>query len=162
MNKLFKEILPYIIILIIVILIRSFFFSIVVVHGTSMTDTLHENDVMILNKIGLKTKKVKRFDIVVVYANGKRLIKRVIGLPGEEIEYIDKVLYINGEKVNDPYENGYTPDIIKTKLINDEYFVLGDNRGDSYDSSEIGPIKKKQLLGRANLVIFPFNRFGNK
>ena len=162
MNKWIKELLPYVIVLGIVILIKTFIVSPIMVHGTSMENTLHDNDIMILNKIGLKFSKIKRFDIVVIDAENTKLIKRVIGLPGETIEYKDHVLYINGEKVDDPYEDGNTPDIEYTKLYDNEYFVLGDNRGNSLDSSELGPFRKHQILGKTKLVVFPFTRFGNK
>ena len=162
MQKWIKELIPYVVIILLVLLFKAFIASPIMVHGTSMDDTLHDHDIMILNKIGMRLNGIKRFDIVVIQTEDTKLIKRVIGLPGEDIEYKDKVLYINGEKVEDPYENGYTPDIEVTKLYDNEYFVLGDNRGNSLDSSELGPFKKHQIIGKTKLTIFPFNRIGNK
>ena len=156
----FKELLPYIIILAIVIIIKHFVVTTIVVHGSSMMNTLHDKDIMILNKIGKND--IKRFDIVVIDTGKTKLIKRVIGLPNEVVEYKDHVLYINDEVVEDPYENGETPDMVKLKLGKNKYIVLGDNRGDSLDSSELGAFKKSQIVGKTRFTIWPFNRFGKK
>ena len=92
----------------------------------------------------------------------EKIIKRVIGLPGETIEYNNGKLYINNKVVEDKYNDGTTFDFKKVVLGEDEYFVLGDNRAVSIDSRRLGPIPKKDILGKAKLVIFPFNRFGVK
>ena len=160
--KIFKELLPYVITLIIVLIIKTFIVSPVMVHGSSMNDTLFDKDIMILNKIGIRVSGIKRFDIVVVKVGDTKLIKRVIGLPGEEVEYKDNILYINGKEVKDRYENGYTPNISKVKLGKDQYIILGDNRGNSIDSSELGPIQRKQIIGKTSIVIYPFGRIGGK
>lgn len=160
MNKL-KEYLPYILVLIIVVLIKTFVISTVCVNGNSMYPTLHSNDIMVLNKIKYKLDDVKRFDIVVVKYDEHYIIKRVIALPNETIEYKNNILYINGKKVRDKY-NATVEEDFKITLGKDEYFVMGDNRDDSLDSRIIGPIKKNDILGSSNLIIFPFTRFGNK
>ena len=92
----------------------------------------------------------------------EKLIKRVIGLPGETVEYKDGKLYIDGKVMKDEYSKSTTNDFDKVTLGKDEYFVLGDNRAVSIDSRRLGPINKKDILGKARLVIFPFNRFGIK
>ena len=162
MKKWVKELLPYLVILAVVVLVKTFIVSPILVHGESMVDTLHDKDVMILNKIGMKLDGLKRFDIVVINTESTKLIKRIIGLPGETIEYKEQKLYINGKELDDPYENGSTPNVKSIKLKDNEYFVLGDNRGNSLDSSELGPFKKKQIMGKTNFTIFPFSRFGTK
>ena len=81
-------------------IIRIFLFTPVVVDGSSMEPTLHENERLIVTKIG----EPDRFDIIVFHApNNEDYIKRVIGLPGDHIEYKDDVLYINGEPFDEPY-----------------------------------------------------------
>ena len=156
-------ILPYIAIIIVVLLVKHFFFTTVIVHGVSMEDTLHNRDIMILNKIGLKTGKIKRFDIVVINTKSEKIIKRVIGLPGETVEYKDNKLYIDGLEVKDKYGGDkYTTNIKQITLGENQYYVLGDNRTNSVDSRSIGPIKKKDILGKATFTIFPFNRIGKK
>lgn len=165
MKKIIKDIYPYIIILIIVILVKSYLITPVQVNGDSMYNTLYDNDIMILNKIGYKFDNIKRFDIVVIDYNDKYLIKRVIGLPGEKVKIADNKLYINDEYVEeyfldasvitDDYElNGVIPE--------GYYFVMGDNREISLDSRRLGVFSKNQIEGKATLTIFPFTRFGFK
>lgn len=160
-KKIVKEWLPYVVVIIIVLIIKSNVVAPIRVNGRSMNNTLKDGDIMILNIIGYRTSSLKRFDIVVVDNGKDYLIKRVIGLPGEEIEYIDNVLYVNGKVVKDKYANGNTNNF-KTKVKNNSYFVLGDNREDSLDSRFYGSFNKKKILGKTNFTLFPFNRFGNK
>ena len=88
-------------------------------------------------------------------------IKRVIGLPGEEIEYNGDKLYVNGKEVNDTYGQNVTENF-KVSVPKNKYFVLGDNRQNSMDSRFFGPFKKEKILGKTKFVIFPFDRFGEK
>lgn len=155
------ELVPYIIVLIVIIIVKHFLFAPIVVNGDSMYPTLHNRDIMILDKISLKTSKINRFDIVVVKIPGERLIKRVVGLPGEKIEYKDNKFYVNGKEVKDKYNKISQSDFSIT-LGKEEYFVLGDNRGNSVDSRILGPIHKSGITGKATYTIFPFNRLGKK
>lgn len=160
--KLLKELLPYIIIIIVVIIIRTFIFTPVVVNGPSMMNTLHNGDVMILDKIGMKLGGIKRFDIVVIQTGKTKIIKRVIGLSGETISYQNNKLYINGKEVSDNHSNEITYDFEEVKIPDGEYYVLGDNRTDSVDSRILGTIPKNEILGHATFIIYPFNRFGSR
>ena len=162
----FLSILPYIIVIIVVVLMRLFIITPVQVVGESMKPTLQDGELMLLNKIKYKFSDIKRFDIVVVDYPNKDIIKRVIGLPGETVEYKDNTLYVNGKKIKENFKiNGTTYDynIIESgyEIIPDNmYFVLGDNRINSADSRTIGLIEEKQILGKANFVIIPFDKFG--
>lgn len=158
-KKLLKEYYPYLIIIVVILLIRSFLFTPIIVNGTSMYPTLKEHDMMILDKISLKLKKLERFDIVVV-DNEDYIIKRVVGLPGESVAYYDGKLYINGKYVEDNYATSTTKDFDTVKLGEDEYFVLGDNRAISKDSRIIGPVNIKNIKGKASLRLYPFNTIG--
>ena len=158
-KKWLKENLLFTILLLIIILIRIFFYSPIRVNGSSMYPTLQDKEFMILNKIGLQ-KGINRFDIVVVESNGKYIIKRVIGLPGESVIYSDNKLYINGKVIEDNYSKSETENFENVILKDDEYFVMGDNREVSKDSRVIGPINVKNIKGKTNLVIFPFNKIG--
>ena len=131
------------------------------VNGASMDDTLQDGDIMVLNIISLKTSKIKRFDIVVIKEDNELIIKRVIGLPGEEVEYKNNVLYINGEVVEDPYGTNSTTDF-KSVVGENEYFVLGDNREVSKDSRMLGTFTIDEIKGKTKYVVYPFNRFGKK
>ena len=163
MNEKVKEILGYVIIILIVIVIKQYIITPIRVNQSSMNNTLYDKDIMILDKISYRFSKINRFDIVVIKNDDEYLIKRVIGLPGEEIEYKNNELYINGEKVEENFNHKDTDDYRYDKIIpEDYYFVIGDNRPDSLDSRYIGLIKKENILGKTNLVLYPFNHFGIK
>lgn len=159
--KAVKDLIPYVIILIIVILIRTFFITPIMVSGPSMNPTLEDSDVMILNKRA----SIDRFDIVVVDAGTEPIIKRVIALPGEKIKCANNKVYVNYHLQEENYSQGNTcateSSEFEYELKDNEYFVMGDNRGNSADSRMIGPVTKDQILGTTNLILFPFNRFGH-
>lgn len=157
MKKL-KELMPYIIIVVVVLLVRSFIVTPGLVNGSSMEQTLHNNELVLINKIGLN-KGIDRYDIVVVKYENSTIIKRVIGLPYETVEYINDTLYIDGEIVNTKVDFEYTKDFKLTAGKN-EYIVLGDNRNISKDSRIIGPVKESDIIGKVDLVLFPFSKFG--
>ena len=140
-----REILTYIVIIGVILLIKAYVVTPIMVSGDSMKTTLLNRDVLILNKLAYKFTDIKRFDIVVIDDNNEYLIKRVIGLPGVKEEYAR-------EKTDD----------FSAEVPEDNYFVLGDNRAVSVDSRYFGSFEKKEILGKANCVIFPFQRFGWK
>ena len=158
----FKEIAFYIIIIVVVVIIKLFIFSPIRVKGSSMNPTLHSQDIMILDEISYRFGKIKRFDIVVIKYDNEYLIKRVIGLPGEEVSYQNNQLYINGKKVKEPFKHKKTEDFTSVKVAQNEYFVLGDNRTNSIDSRVLGSFKRKNIKGKTHLTIYPFSRFGKK
>ena len=163
----FKELLPYIAILVSVIILKMFVFTTIRVNGSSMDPTLKNKDLMILDKISYRFNKIKRNDIVVVKTKNDKLIKRVIGLPGESIKYENNTLYINDKEYRDLVNWTTTDDFDITEFGIDKipencYFVMGDNRPDSIDSRIIGPVKKDDIIGHAVFTIFPFSRFGSK
>ena len=166
MKEKIKPLLPYIIIIVVVLFIKAFIVTPIKVNGESMYPTLEEGDIMILNKTAYYFNKPKRFDIVVVDMPNEYLIKRVIGLPGEHIEYKNNTLYVDGKKIEENFKHGKTDDFNIKELGSDTvpsgyYLVLGDNRGNSLDSRELGFMKEEQLLGRTSLIILPFNRIGS-
>ena len=159
-KKIIKEYLPFSLFVLIIILVRIFICTPINVNGSSMSNTLKDGDIMILNKIGLKTNGIDRFDIVVIQTDSNFLIKRVIGLPGETISYKDEILYINGKVVEDKYNLNITGDIDATKIGKDEYYVMGDNRKVSKDSRLIGCVEKDDIIGKTNFILFPISKFG--
>ena len=165
----YKEIMSYVIIIVVVILIRSFIATPVRVDGSSMNPTLHNNDILLLKKFD---KSIDRFDIVVIKYEKSKLVKRVIGLPGERVKisitkvgnnYVSKIL-INGEVLSENYGNAQMIEsgIASSEIVlgEDEYFVLGDNRNNSADSRIIGVINKKNITGVTDFRFFPFNKIG--
>ncbi len=166
MNKKKKEIIEYIVLIVVILLIRTYLFVPIMVSGNSMVPTLNNGDVMILNKFNYLVNDIKRFDIVVVDYENEYIIKRVIGLPGDYVEYKNDILYVNGKKIEEVYDREYTEDFNLNdlnieKIPNNYYLVLGDNRPISKDSRKIGLIDKKNIKGSTNFILFPFSRFGN-
>lgn len=156
--KFIKELMPYVIITLVVILIRTFIVSPVQVDGDSMHPTLKNNEYLILNKFD---QSYDRFDIVVLHYNKERLVKRIIGLPGEKIEYKNSKLYINGKEIDEPFINVDTKDFNLSKLgfekiPEDYYFLVGDNRNNSLDSRMLGLIKRKDIQGTIKIDISGF------
>ena len=104
----------------------------------------------------------------------KLYIKRIVGLPGESIEYKDDILYINNKPYQEPYLDEYkeltpeplTEDFSLNSLYNmnnipdESYFVMGDNRHNSKDSRMIGFIKKEDIIGASKIIIWPINKIG--
>ncbi len=155
MKEKIKEILPYIIILVAVILFRTFIATPVIVNGPSMQETLHTNDVLILRR----TSKINRYDIVVANHNGDKLIKRVMGIPGDKIKCVSGIIYVNNEEVSN-YGYGTSFDFAQVILGENEYFLIGDNREDSLDSRYFGPVEKSDISGVADFRVFPFTKIG--
>ncbi|WP_096199341.1 signal peptidase I [Bacillus sp. FJAT-45350] len=158
--------------LLLAVVIRYFLFAPIVVEGQSMMPTLHHSDRMIVNKIGYTIGKPKRFDIIVFHATEEKdYIKRVIGLPGDTIEYKDDVLFINGEAVEEPYLDHLKADLETNDFLTYDFtleqvadqsvvpeghvFVLGDNRRHSLDSRDIGFVEYEDVIGKANMIYWP-------
>lgn len=124
-----------------------------------MYPTLDDKDIMILNKIGYEVNGLERFDIVVVKYYDKYLIKRVIGLPGDNIKYKDNKLYINDKEVKLDMKFHNTNDFVSETKDN-EYFVLGDNREVSKDSRILGNFTKDKIIGKVNIRFYPLDKIG--
>ena len=160
MKKFIKELIPYVVIVIVVVLIRSFLVTPVIVSGDSMVPTLKNKQLLLLNKINYKLDDIERFDIVVIKIDNKEIIKRVIGLPGENILYRSNTLYIDGHELANDYDFDTEDFSLKTicnceRIPEDKYLVLGDNRAVSADSRIIGLIDKKDIEGNVNISLWP-------
>ena len=156
-----KEAVTYLLIILFIILVRTYVVTPVRVSGSSMANTLKNGEILLLNKFEYRFSDIKRFDIVVVKAHKERIIKRVIGLPGETLKYENGILYINDKMIEENYLDEVTKDFTYEGKIPDGcYFVMGDNRDDSLDSRYFGCFPKKDILGHASFVLFPFAKFG--
>lgn len=156
------EMVPYFILIMVLIFVRLFIVTPVRVDGPSMENTLKENDILILNKFD---HSYERFDIVVFKYNNQKLIKRVIGLPGETVEFKNNKLYVNGKYLEEDFLgsksfNFNISDLGYKVIPEGEFLLIGDNREASYDSRYFGTIKKEDILGTVNLRLFPFNKIG--
>ncbi len=141
------------------------------VRGSSMYPTLHEHDRGVANIIGYTLGGIDRFDIAIIYLAEKNeyLVKRVVGLPGETIQYSGGVLYVNGEEVAEDfldeeyaasYGDAFMSDVGPVTLGEDEYYCLGDNRPQSTDSRFYGPFTSEQIKARGAAVVLPLNHIG--
>ena len=151
MKKFLKNNWYVILIIAIVLSCRLFgFFGINYVSGYSMNNTLNDGQLTASSSIPKYLGKLKRGDIVTAYADYTNVIKRIVGLPGETVEQKDGIIYIDGKKYDEPYlEDSLTK---KSKqedwsftLKEDEYLILGDNRDNSFDSRNFGPVKGTQI-----------------
>lgn len=155
--------------------IRYFLFAPIVVDGLSMMPNLHDQNRMIVSKLSYKIGEPQRFDIVVFHApEQKDYIKRVIGLPGDHVEYKNDILYINGEPIDEPYLEEAKTEILDAPLTfnfeleeqldqkrvpEGHLFVMGDNRRFSKDSRSIGFISLEEVIGKTNVVYWPISDF---
>lgn len=171
MNKALKEWGSYIIIIVGVIFLRTYIITPVIVRGDSMAGTLLDGEVLFLSKISYKLDDIDRFDIVVINdLDDDLIIKRVIGLPGDNVYVSDGILYINGEEILEEYTDYVMDDFDIDSMCNltnlecddvipdDMYLVLGDNREVSADSRIKGLIKREQILGKTVFRVWPLNR----
>ncbi|WP_080847399.1 signal peptidase I [Cytobacillus gottheilii] len=153
--------------------IRTFFLSNYVVEGESMMPTLEDGNKLIVNKIGYQISDFDRFDVIVFHHNDKEdFVKRVIGLPGDKVEYHHEFLYVNDERIEEPFLESYkeanpfghlTGDFTLEEITGSEVvpegklFVMGDNRGGSWDGRHFGFISIEQVVGKVDVKYWPLN-----
>lgn len=159
-------------VLIIVKLIQTFLIQPFIISGPSMVPTYHDKDFIFLDKLSYRISPISRGDVIVFKLHegdsspyeGDYLIKRVIGLPDEEVSVKDGVTTIfnkenpNGFVIDEPYIQDTSKDSIHNadyKLNNDQVFVMGDNRAQSRDSRYFGPIKLEDVRGQVLIRILP-------
>ncbi|PKM67665.1 MAG: signal peptidase I [Firmicutes bacterium HGW-Firmicutes-2] len=177
-------------ILVITTLLNTLVFTFSTVKQSSMETTLTENDVLVIEKLSMIFEAPKQGDIVVFVENeyvtddylmkikvlyedmlskftGKskrmRLVKRVIGVPGDSIDIKDGYVYVNNTKLEETYTEDLTfPSIIQypITLTDGYYFLLGDNRDVSRDSRHFGLVSLRQIEGKALIRVAPLNKIG--
>lgn len=171
-----KEVAKFSIEMIAVVVVTAAIFTKIVVpvrvDGESMYPTLHDKDTAIVNALYLSKSDIKRFDIVVLKCEKleKKIIKRVIGLPGDTIIFNNDKLYINGSYYAEDYldkdyikeaKERYNTELFtndfEITLKDDEIFVLGDNRLRSADSRTLGTFKYSDIVGKKGIIIYPFS-----
>ncbi len=159
-TEFFRDTFKYIVVAILVFLLFIFVIGLHQVVGPSMSPTYKEGSVGVINKLAYKFGEIKRGDIVILSESEKYMIKRVIGLPGEVIEYKNNRLYINGVEYKEDYLNDdvITEDFTSKLIPEGEYLVLGDNRSDSNDSRDYGFVPKKQIIGKVWFKIWPLGK----
>jgi signal peptidase I len=156
-----------------VFLLQAFF-----IPSLSMYPALHEGDRVLVNKLSYRLHEVNRGDVIVFERPASEtssdipdLIKRVVGLPGESISFVDGAVYVDGRRL----EESYLIDGTATTSTNapnqcpaeapcivppGQVWVMGDNRSDSKDSRYFGPVDQATIVGRAFVTVWPLGRFG--
>nr|WP_312577913.1 signal peptidase I [Sedimentibacter sp.] len=158
-------IIPILVALVIVLFLNKFVFILVTVPTGSMEDTIIPGDRLYVNEI-FNIDNVQRGDILVfrsIELENKRLVKRLIGLPGDTVEVKENgSVFVNGEKVDEPYVIESTGQAKTFNVPDNCYFFLGDNRPISYDARFWNNpyISADQIIGKVVFRFFPFNRMG--
>ena len=173
MKEIIKELAGWLLYIVLIITFTWFVVTFVgqrtEVSGSSMETTLSDKDQLIVDKMTYRFRDPKRYDIVVFpyqYQDNTYYIKRIIGLPGETVQILSGMVYIDGMRLDEHYgdEIMENPGIAEEPLTlgEDEYFVLGDNRNNSSDSraSDVGLIHRKDLIGRAWIRVWPLSQIG--
>ena len=147
--------------LILALTIHLFLAQATIVFGRSMEPSLFERQRLIIDKITYYFRAPDRNDIVVIKRPemDELLVKRIIGLPGEKVEIRDGYVFINGNRLPEPFPHGQYPQNIPAYTLGPvEYYVLGDNRGNSNDSRAFGPVLREDILGRVWFRYWPLSQ----
>lgn len=148
------------------VLIIGFVAQSFLVLGQSMEPSLHHGERLLVDKLSYRFREPERGEVIVFRVAGsspRKLVKRVIGLPGDIIEFRDGQVILNGQPLSEPYASGPTVGPRQAQVVPPgRYFVLGDNRGHSEDSrfEEVGFVSRRAIIGRALWVYWPPQRAG--
>ena len=169
-KEIFSTILYILVVLLGTYLLITFVGQRTSVSGSSMEPTLSNNDQLILDKISYRFSEPQRFDIIVFpfqYAEKTFYVKRIIGLPGETVQIdLQGNIYINGQILNEDYGketiNFAGLAVEPITLGDDEYFVMGDNRNDSWDARywDNTYVHLDKILGKGEVIYWPLQDFG--
>lgn len=141
------------------------------VKGSSMEPNFHNNEYILTDKISYRFTEPKRGEVV-IFKSPKNpevdYIKRIIGLPSEQVKIQNGSVYINDKKLGEPYleettilyPGSFMQEGVEITIPSNEYFVFGDNRSHSSDSREFGPISRNLIIGRAFMRYWPLPKFG--
>ena len=152
-----RIVITFVIFVSVVLLVSICFTSVNTISGNSMQPTMDSGNVVFVNKL---TDTYRRFDIVIIKTPDSRIVKRVIGLPGDTVQIKDGYVYINGDQLDDVVseKTEFAGTAFQPLTLGEgEYFVLGDNREESKDSryEDIGVIKQEQIVGRVVFSAIP-------
>lgn len=150
------------------VVIYAFLFRPYQVNGRSMDPTFEDGEYVLTNLIDIRLGKLERGDVVVFNApvdKDKDYIKRIIGMPGDNVKILGGKVFVNGHEINqsflpsDVYTNpgSYLGEGEEIVVPPDNYFVMGDNRNFSSDSREWGFVPKDKIIGKSFIVYFPLN-----
>jgi signal peptidase I len=162
LREVLETVLPAILI---ALLINVFIGQATRVEGQSMEPNLHTDQRLVVEKVSYRFHGPQRFDVVVLKMpsqGDELLIKRVVGLPGETVEIHDGHVYIDGQRLDEPFlEEATRPGRHGTVVVPPLHvYVLGDNRNHSNDSRSFGPVPIENLVGRAWISYWPLENLG--
>lgn len=153
---------------VLVVLLQTYVFNLSKVKGESMQPTLHDQDRLFVDKIVYAFANPKRGEVVILEdpspdVGRQFLVKRIVAVPGDEVEIRERKLLVNGVEQSERYTDIWIEDDkpVHVFLEKDEYFVLGDNRHHekSKDSRRFGPVKRDTIIGRADFILWPPHNF---
>jgi len=149
----------------IVLPIRAYVAQPFIVSGSSMEPNFHDGEYLVIDELSYQFRKPERGEVIVFRfpLNPREFfIKRIIGLPGETIQIENSKIIIDGSLLSEPYlpATFETAPDTKVTLLENQYFVLGDNRGHSSDSRVWGVLERSKMMGRALLRLWPLSRIG--
>lgn len=151
--------------LVVALVIRTFVVQVYLVEGPSMEPTLHTNERVFVNKLIYRLRSPKPGEIIVLQDPNqpqRELIKRIIATEGETIEIKKGTVYVNGQPLKEPFINTAiksTTDMPAQPVPENTVFVMGDNRGMSFDSRNIGPVSLSKIDGKAFFMFWPIDKF---
>jgi len=154
-----------IVVVFLALIIRLFVVQPFIVEGQSMLPTFNNSDYLITEKVSYSLRSPQRGEVIIFHPPDNpsvNYIKRLVGLPGDTIEIKNQNVYVNSQKINEPYltsneqTNVVTKDLF-LKLKENEYFVLGDNRNHSRDSRETGPVPRSSIVSRVWVRLLPID-----
>jgi len=162
----FDLIKTVVVVIVLALIIRLFVIQPFIVDGQSMEPSFKNNNYLITEKITYKFRAPERGEVIIFHPPGNpsvNYIKRVIGLPGDTVTIQDGSVYINGKQILEPYLNSNNEtksdngEKYTLTLKENEYFVLGDNRTQSRDSRELGPIPSANIVSRVWVRLLPLS-----
>jgi signal peptidase I len=158
-----RELLKEIVFMLVIIAVFHFWLPRSIVQGSSMEPNLYQGERLAASPLPYVLGEPQRGDIVMLYPveeNGPNLVKRILGLPGETVTFIRGELYVNGQRIEEPYLNEACRNC-RTRvwvLGEDEFFILGDNRNVSRDSRAYGAIQRENIMAKVLFRWYPLNQ----
>ncbi|WP_181349188.1 signal peptidase I [Thalassobacillus sp. CUG 92003] len=173
MKKSFRLIRTILLALLLAFIFRTYLFASYIVDGESMEPTLYDGNLLMVNKLVYDWQSIDSQDIIVFHANEQEdYVKRVIGVPGDHIAYRHDQLYVNGNRVAEPYLDRLRPDdgrlftknftlqkvTGESEVPDNHLFVMGDNRRDSLDSRYFGFVSMDEVVGKVDALYWPMSK----
>lgn len=163
-RRILVEIIQTVVLALVLFFAINFISARIRVDGSSMEPTFHNGDYVIVNRLAFQWGEIQRGDVVVFpypLSPEEDYIKRVIGLPGDRVAIYGGDVYVNGQRIEEPYiSSAPANDVAETVVPEGYVYVLGDNRNASSDSRSWGALEIEAILGKAVFRYYPFDSIG--